>query len=286
MATINIMKKRILLIVIIFGFLTSCVNYQIEVNNIEFNKKTSGKINCEFRFPNSDTNSKLKELRNEYKIDELVKSKKSDLKKAIILLNWTNNRWKHNGQNEPKNNDALTILKEAENGKNFRCVEYGIVLSETLNSIGIPSRVIGLKTKNVETTESGAGHVATEAYISELKKWIFLDPQMNYIPYLNEIPLNAVEYQKAISNNRDKIKLKNLNGELSRRKVKSITKWIYKYLFYFDTSFDQEKGKQCKGKSKLMLVPKNAKEPKIFQQKYKIDNCIYTNNLDDFYKKP
>jgi len=68
----------------------------------------------------------------------------------------------------------------------------------------------------------------------------------------------------------------NLKGELSKKKRKSITKWIYKYLFYFDTSSDQEKNRKCHGKSKLMLVSINSKEPKIFQIKHKIDNCIYT----------
>jgi len=261
-------------------------SYQIEVNNIEFDKKTDNKIDCNFSFPNSNTDIELKRLRSEYKLDELIKFAKSDLEKAKILLNWTNSRWKHNGSNKPKKSAALTILKEAQNGKNFRCVEYGIVLSETLNSIGIPSRVIGLKTKYVETAKSYAGHVATESYISEINKWVFLDPQMNYIPYLNEIPLNTVEYQKAISVNRDKIRLVNLKGILNKKKSKSITKWIYKYLYYFDISFGQRENRKCHGKSKLMLVPVNSKKPKIFQIKNKIDNCIYTNNINNFYVKP
>jgi len=279
-------KKETLIYLIIFGIITSCVNYQIEINSIEFNKNVNKNRNCKLDYPNLENNPNLKKLRSKYKIDNLVNSAKTDLEKAIILLNWTNNRWKHNGKNKPSNDDALTILEEAESGKKFRCVEYGIVLSETLNSIGIPARVIGLKTKNVETAKSGAGHVATEAYISEINKWIFLDPQMNYIPYLNETPLNAVEYQKAISTDRNKIELINSKGKLNKRKTKSITKWIYKYLYYFDTSLNQEKGKQCQGKNRLMLVPKNAKKPKIFQIKYKIDNCLYTNNLNDFYIKP
>jgi len=100
------------------------------------------------------------------------------------LLNWTNKRWEHSGNNTPKESDAISILKEAETGKKFRCVEYAIVLSSALKSIGIPARTLGLKTKDVDKTRYGAGHVVTEAYLTDFNKWIFLDGQMNYAPFL------------------------------------------------------------------------------------------------------
>jgi len=279
--------NKITTLLIIGVLLTSCVSKQNPIAEIEFNKDVENESLCDLTFPNPKTNSELIELNEEYKLDELVSNAKSDIEKAMILLNWTHSRWTHNGDNKPKKNNALNILKEAKEGKNFRCVEYGTVLSATLNSNGIPARVLGLKTKEIETTKSGAGHVATEAYIPELKKWIFLDPQINYIPFLNGTPLNAVEYQNAIIHHRTEIKLRNLNGKFNQRKALSKINWVSKYLFYFDTRFDISKKKmKCNGKSKLMLVPIGEKKPKIFQIKYKIDNCIYTNNIKDFYKKP
>ena len=76
---------------------------------------------------------------------------KNDIDKALILMSWTHNKWKHNGNNQPKEANALYILEQADNGEQFRCVEYRIVLSATLNSINIPTRTLGLKTKDVET---------------------------------------------------------------------------------------------------------------------------------------
>jgi hypothetical protein len=35
-----------------------------------------------------------------------------------------------------------------------------------------------------------------------------------------------------------------------------------------------------------MLVPIGATNPTIFQIKNKIDYCIYTNSLNDFYESP
>jgi len=267
--------------------LTSCVEKQDAALNIRFNHEDKDKSLCDFVCSNPKTNIELTKLKTKYHLDSLTRKTKSNVKKTLILLNWTHSRWTHNGSNRPKNNSALGILREAKKGKKFRCVEYGIVLSAALNSIGIPARTLGLKTKNVETAKSGAGHVVTEAYIPELRKWIFLDPQMNYIPFLDKIPLNAVEYQHAIVHHRTKIDLENLNGKLNKKKSKSITDWISKYLFYFDVRFDLSgKKEKCNGKSKLMLVPIGEKNPEIFQIKHQINNCIYTNNIKDFYKPP
>jgi hypothetical protein len=41
-----------------------------------------------------------------------------------------------------------------------------------------------------------------------------------------------------------------------------------------------------KDKSRLMLVPRDAKEPKVFQVKARIENCYYIDGLADFYGPP
>jgi len=99
------------------------------------------------------------------------------------------NQWQHNGNNEPHKNDVTSILEEVKEGKNFRCVEYGIVVAACLNSIGLKARQLNLKTKDVETTEYGAGHVVTEVFLNDLKKWMFIDGQFDAMPLLDGIPL-------------------------------------------------------------------------------------------------
>jgi len=258
-----------------------------KVYKIKFDTESRDISLCDFTFPNPNTNAELLTLKKKYKLDELVRDAESDLEKAMIILNWTNSRWEHSSSNTPQKKDVLSILEEAEKGKSFRCVEYGIVLSAALNSIGIPTRTLGLKTKDVEIVEWGAGHVVSEAYIPELKKWVFLDGQINYIPFLDRVPLNAIEYQKAIINKNKEIELRNIKGALNKRIAVKIIKWVSKYLFYFNTNFDNSSQcKKCKGKKSLMLVPLNEKNPTIFQIKYKIDYCIYTNKVKDFYKEP
>ncbi len=275
---------------ITFIILNSCASNKNPSNKIvavTFDTVSKDESLCNLIFPNPETNQKLLDLKKEYKIDNLISSENSDLQKSLILLNWTNSRWKHDGNNRPKNADAINILKEAEKGEKFRCVEYGIVLSATLNAIGIPTRTLGIKTKDVETTKYGTGHVVSEAYIPELKKWIFMDGQINCIPFLDEVPLNAVEYKKAIIANKERIVLRNIHGNFDKKVALAKINWVAKYLFYFDVSFDSsEKKTSCNEKSRLMLVPINEKNPTVFQIEDKMDHLIYTHNIKDFYKKP
>ena len=253
---------------------------------------TTDAPNSLYQFHYADTlnNAFLKELRTANNLEQLTAGQ-SELEKIKTILDWTSKQWSHNGSNTPTKSDALTILAEARQGKQFRCVEYGIVATAAHNSIGIPARTLGLKTRDVEKVRTGAGHVVSEIYSKELGKWIYIDPQFNIMPTLNGTPLTGVEFQKAIYNKDAGLVLVNKQGPLSKDDSASYIKWIGKYLFYFDILFDQktldsEKFMRINGMSKLTLVPAGHKEPRIFQRSSKINYSYYTNSLNDFYRKP
>lgn len=115
---------------------------------------------------------------------------------------------------------------------------------------------MGLKTKDVETRQYGARYVLSEIFLNDLKKWVLIDGQWDAMPVLNSIPLNAVEFQKAIAKNYEELKFRT-SSSMSKR---TYVEWIYPYLYYFDISFDNREGtdidtKKIDGKSQLMLVP-------------------------------
>jgi len=238
-------------------------------------------------YENDNENPFLKELKSKYPIDSIASTEKTDQGKVRKIASWVHNLWKHDRMNEPEKNDALYILEEVKKGKRFRCVEYGIVTTACLNSIGIKARTLSLKTKDAETRPSGAGHVVLEVFLNDLDKWIIVDPQWDIIPHVNDIPLNAIEFQAAITNH-DNI------GIWTTEKItmEEYIPWIYPYLYYFSVQFDnrenisKEKRYYYNGKSDLMLVPLNAKNPTVFQNRFPIDYCFYTNSLQDFYGKP
>ena len=261
-----------------------------KLKEISYSKDAPNEL-YEFYYSDTLGNEYLRELKNKYNLEFLVNEEKDDIGKIKNILDWTSKQWEHNGSNSPTKQDALTILKEAHEGKQFRCVEYGIVATAALNSIGMPARTLGLKTRDVEKVRRGAGHVVSEVYSKELDKWIFIDPQFNIIPTLNGHPLNGVEFQKEIFSKNAGLKLINKQGELTKEDSENYIKWVGKYLFYFDVLFDQKtlnssKFKTINGMTKITLVPVGYEEPRIFQRHSKIDYSYYTNSLNDFYRRP
>ena len=222
-------------------------------------------------------------LKTQYKLKEVVAGSDNDYEKLQKIVKWVHERWQHSGSNVPSKFDPITILEEAAQGKKFRCVEYGIVVAACARALGMKSRVLGLKRKDVETMKSGAGHVAAEVWLEEFNKWVFVDAQFDAIPELNGIPLNAVEFQNAIVHNTKGLLIR--SSSLYGVKQSIYKKWLIPYLYYFDFNIDQRFfiETEQKVKTQIMLVPLGAKNPEVFQRKYPIKNCIYINNPEIFY---
>ncbi|WP_443943615.1 transglutaminase domain-containing protein [Pedobacter sp. AW1-32] len=221
-------------------------------------------------------------LRKTYPIADLIAGEKSDTEKVLAILNWTHHQWKHDGGNSPKGSDGISILNEAKAGGRFPCFAYAIVLRDQLTAYGFPARVLYLKTKDAENRKGSPGHVATEVYLKDLKKWAFIDGQFNIMPMLSGKPLNAVEFQQALSNNYEKVVMKSLDA-VSKR---SYTEFVYDYLYYLDTALDNRiaADKRSDGKRSVMLMPLGAPElKKIAFWNSTVDYCIYTNSMKDFY---
>lgn len=222
----------------------------------------------------------LIQLRTEFELETLTADCENDLQRVAAITDWVHNLWEHDGSNEPEQPDPLSILREVRRGERFRCVEYAIVISGCLNALGIPSRTVGLKMKDVETRKSGAGHVVAEAYIAELDKWIMADGQWNIVPIAGGAPLNCVELQKAIADQREITTL----GDTSESPADYL-EWIGPYLYYFDVKLDNRIAERDHYES-LMLVPDGAKKPHVFQRKRPIENMLYTHSPSAFYPRP
>jgi len=128
----------------------------------------------------------------------------------------------------------------------------------------------------------------SEVFLSDLNKWVFIDAQWDAMPVLNGIPLNAVEFQHAITNHYDELEILSSRKWISKKRYIS---WIYPYLYNFNILFDNREGigidrNSIDGKSNLILSPVGASNPTVFQRKQKIDYAVYTNSLNDFYAQP
>ncbi len=253
-----------------------------------FDKLTFASIpsnNIKIEYSSNEDESKLVKLRNDFNLDNVVKSAKSDYEKVKLIQTWVHKRWKHDGNNAPKFNDAYYILKQAEKGERFRCVEYSLVTCECLRSIGLIVRNMGIWTKDISDVDRGGAHVINEVYLRGLQKWIFLDPQFDIIITENEVPLNAVEIQNAIAEQRN-IQVVSISKTISPRAYIS---WIRPYLYYFTISIN--KGRVTKLdrifgiKKNLTLYPLNASKPQHFQGLFPINTSYFTNSIQDIYQE-
>jgi hypothetical protein len=286
-------KTKIALGLFIVLLISSCAVIHLtpskKIGAIEFTEDVANE-KYNFIYQNSQNSPDLVKIKVLYRLDSIAGLGNSEFIRILNLLKWTNSRWEHSASNQPTNSNTLTILKEAETGENFRCVEYGIVLRSVLASNNLPARTLGLKTKDVEVTRFGAGHVLTEVWSSEFNKWFMLDAQFNVVPVLDDIPLSAVEFQRAIVQNKN-YKLIDVDGTVSEDRKNSYMKFLPPYLYYFDFQFDQREIPydslyKVNDKGFLMLIPVGAQKPAIFQRKFKMDFFEYTTNINDFYKKP
>lgn len=254
-------------------------------DQLTFKNSRNTDLNTKYQTEKSDY---LEKLKASYPLD-FIDGKMNDTEVALQVLNWTHNQWEHDSMNSPSNPDALTILNEVNEGQRFPCFAYGIVIMDQLNALGYRARTIYLKTKDAENRKTSPGHVATEVYLEDLKKWVFVDGQFNVMPTLNGIPLNAVEFQDAITNNYDAFVLQSLsNNTVSKKKY---VDFVYDYLYYFDTSLDNRYAPETihlvNGKRSMMLVPKGA-ENLTYVGMWDLDMsyCFYTNSVADFYARP
>ena len=256
-------------------------------NKIIYDSVNSGRVEFMYQTEKSEYLSNLmKEFPLEFNTNEM-----SDKEIVLAVLNWTNSRWQHDGNNLPKKNDAISILKEAEQGGRFPCFAYAIVLRDQLTALGYNARTVYLKTQDAEVRESSPGHVATEVFLNDLEKWVFVDGQFNVLSTLNGKPLNAIEFQNAISNHYDELELESLAEPDYAESKRLYVEFVYDYLFYIDTAldnrYDPDERFTINGKRSLMLVPKEADNlAHINFWDIDIDFCIYTNSAMDFYSRP
>ena len=223
----------------------------------------------------------LDSLRTRYPMSSVIAGATTDYARVQAVSRWVRGRWQHNGDNVAVPGDPISILDQAAKGQRFRCVEYAVVVAGVLQSIGVRARVLGLKTSDVETRATGAGHVVAEAFLRETGRWVMVDGQWDAIPTLDGQPLDAVSFQRALASHARGLSVMSL----SSTNPSAYFSWVGPYLYYFDSPLDQRLGVARRSGS-LMLVPLGSPNPTVFQQKFSIGAMTYTSALAAFYAAP
>ncbi len=134
----------------------------------------------------------LIKLRQEFRLDEVVKNAGSDFEILLRLAGWVNKRWEYGiPKNVPFNFNAIEILERAKRGERFFCSEYAIVFIQCALSLGFQGRYVGLN-----------NHVVSEIWLDDYGKWVMLDPTFCIYFRHNGIPLNCLETHDLLTDGR------------------------------------------------------------------------------------
>ncbi len=145
-----------------------------------------------FRFDAAD-NPKLKELREKYRLDEVVAPGKDEFDRQILLLDWTHRQFKKFGRPSANPQGALEILKCVEEGHTFFCAQYGATFVSAAASLGWVDRALALRRHRDYPGAGSPEHTSTEIWSNQYRKWVMLDPTANMHVLKDGVPLSAYE---------------------------------------------------------------------------------------------
>ena len=219
------------------------------------------------------------EMRREFSIDAVVAGAKDDYDRLRRLTAWVSTRWRHSPNQMASKGDPLTILREARAGGRFICREYAAVLAGVASAYGMPSRVLNLLPRDVETRSEA--HSVAEVWLESHGKWVLADGQYGAIGELDGVPLNGLELQAAFAADKP---VRCAVGESACADWKP---FILRNAYYFKTSNDARAFRR-EFKSQLVLVPKGAPAPRKFAggNEEVFAGAVYTSNPDSFYAAP
>lgn len=174
----------------------------------------------------------LRILREQEKLDQVVKKAKTEFEKFILLRNWVKSQWVHSIPQPYPPWNALIILDWIRKGKTGGfCAQYAVVYVQACLSLGLQARYIDTNCKR------GTGHFLTEVWSNDYNKWVVMDPDFNIHYERNSIPLSALDLHHSwVKNNWQDIEI--IQG-YPPSKIHHIGDHKYNLIdYYYDISID------------------------------------------------
>lgn len=144
---------------------------------------------------------RLKQLRSDFKLDDVVKGAKDELELILRLAAWSSKRWdKMHLKDSYPPWDAIEILKPHADGKPIGgfCQQYNLVFLQACESFGIPGRAVSIGPGEYSTIARRGGHEVAELWSNQFKKWIYIDGNMAFyaLDAASDTPLSLLELRE------------------------------------------------------------------------------------------
>ncbi len=149
-----------------------------------------------FKFESCD-NPKLKELRDRYKLGDVIATGKDEFEKQVLLMDWTHRQFRKFGAPSTNATSAIAILNAIDQGHTFFCSHYAHVFVSSAASLGWVDRELALRRhQGVAKVGGSTEHSSTEIWSNQHRKWVMLDPTSNMFLEKDGVPLNAWEIRQ------------------------------------------------------------------------------------------
>ncbi len=135
----------------------------------------------------------LLKLKEEYHLDDIVKSGKNEFEKMMLLAKWLGTRWDHGTDSLPGipktgSFNPSEVIKAGEHGKRFWCDIAAETAILAAAAMGWPARLITLSRDGYKWE-----HAVAEFWSNDFEKWFLVDTDFNVIFEYNSVPLSAYE---------------------------------------------------------------------------------------------
>ena len=155
----------------------------------------------------SPAHPKLVQLRQDYKLDAIVKSATTDLARALALKDWVVGAVKFGTPTPEVYRDwsAIALLDRIKNGEVIFCGQCATIFQQACVAFGMPARFIELG-----IPENPACHFTTEVFLREYGKWAVIDataaPEFNCYYTVDGVPQSALEmHQRVVGGGMEKV---------------------------------------------------------------------------------
>jgi transglutaminase superfamily protein len=141
-------------------------------------------------------------LRNEYRLDEVVRGETSEFQKLLKLRHWVHSRWPID--NDQKfSGDVFAILEKAKTGAGFYCTHSMRVQHAVMTAMGYVVRDLGVDSDHLVFGKSNH-HGVNEVWSNEYAKWVLLDAKYDIHYERAGVPLSALELHEAARSDQGK----------------------------------------------------------------------------------
>jgi hypothetical protein len=142
---------------------------------------------------------KLVQLRNEYRLDDVIAGATTDLERACRLKAWVSKSLTWGMPKDDLFSDwsAVSLLERARRGQPTWCGQAAMVFQQACWAVGIPARLI-----ETGRPPNPCNHFTTEVFLAEHGKWAVIDPtpKDTYDLYytVDGVPQSALEMHRHV----------------------------------------------------------------------------------------